>query len=427
MTWVAFVVIIALLGILLISSYIERLYTESGKFLSLGFQKNIEVWEREVEPRLGMKRERIGLSAALWSRLSLAALALCFGALLFAGAPSGQWPSNGEIAQAVLGTILVILIFSQFLPFVFSTRTRGRWVVPLRPVIALLFYALFPVTLFLGFLLSIAELAEPPAGKEEEELAEAAAVNALIEAGEEEGILTESDRDLVRSAVEFGDKVVREVMTPRPAIFAVPAEMMLSDFLAQLDQHPYSRVPVFHGTLDHITGIAFAHDLLHITDEEAAKQQVRSIVRAAVFIPETKRINELLREMQRQKQHMCIVIDEYGGVAGLVTIEDLLEEIVGNIRDEHEQDTDENAPLREPGGAWLVPGTLEMARLRELLGPGYDMEQEYRAATVAGLVSEIAGRIPLPGEVIVADSLRFEVVASTNRRIDRLRVSPVEH
>ena len=154
---------------------------------------------------------------------------------------------------------------------------------------------------------------------------------------------------------------------------------------------------------------------------------MQSIQPAAAFVPETKRVNELLREMQREKQHMRVVIDEYGGVSRPGHNQgETLEEIVGNIGDEHELDGDEDGPVREAGGAWLVPGTLEMPHLRELLGSGFELEQEYQAATVAGLVSEIAGRIPLPGEVIVADSLRFGIVASTNRRIERLRVSPVE-
>ena len=163
-------------------------------------------------------------------------------------------------------------------------------------------------------------------------------MDALIEAGEEEGILEESDRELVRSAVEFGDKVVREVMTPRPEIFAVPGSTTLEEFLEMIESQPYSRVPVYEGTLDHVTGIVFAHDLLRIRDEDARTQTVASIQRSAAFVPETKKVNELLREMQREKQHMRIVIDEYGGVAGLVTIEDLLEEIVGSITDEHENE-----------------------------------------------------------------------------------------
>ena len=214
-----------------------------------------------------------------------------------------------------------------------------------------------PITVFVRFFFSVASLAEQPASPEEEAAVD---VEALLEAGEEEGILEESDSDLVRSAVEFGDKLVREVMTPRPEVFAVPETMTLEQFLELLKEHNFSRVPVYAGTLDNVTGIAFAHDLLQITDEEARTRTVASIEHPAVFVPETKRGYELLREMQREKQHMRIVIDEYGGVAGLVTIEDLLEEIVGNIQDEHEA---EIADGRAAAGAgWLVAGAGEFSR-----------------------------------------------------------------
>jgi CBS domain containing-hemolysin-like protein len=424
MSLVSAIVIALLLGILTLSSYVARLYGEMGKFLSGEFQENIDVWELKVEPRLGLSRERISLSAAVLTQFSLAALALYFGVLLFDG-NGGAPPRVAEVAQALLGCVLVIVLFNQFLPFVFFTRTGGLWVVRLTFVLRVLFYLVLPVTILLAFLLSVAALAEPRPRNLEENPSEAA-VEALIEAGEEEGIIEESDRDLVRSAVEFGDKVVRDVMTPRPHVFAVPAEMTLEDFISGLKKHPYSRVPVFKGSLDHVTGIAFAHDLLHIADTAAGTQTVASIQRPAALVPETKRVNELLREMQREKQHMRIVIDEYGGVAGLVTIEDLLEEIVGRISDEHEYDSDQDAPLHEAGGTWLVSGNLEVSRLEDLLSGASQVAQEYQAATVGGLVSEVAGRIPLPGEVIVADSLRFEVVASTDRRIERVRVSAIE-
>jgi putative hemolysin len=424
MTFVSGFVILILLVILTLSSYITRLYAEMGKFLSGEFQENIDVWEARVEPRMGFSRERIALSAAVLSQCSLASLALYFGVLLFAANPGGR-PSIAEVAQALLGAVLVIVIFNQFLPFVFFTRTSGLWVVRLTPIIRALFYFVLPVTLLLSFLLSIAALAEPRPGDAEEDPSEAA-VEALIEAGQEEGIIEEGDRDLVRSAVEFGDKVVRDVMTPRPHVFAVPGDITLEAFISGLKKYPYSRVPVFKGSLDHVTGIAFAHDLLHIADDAARTQTVASIQRPAALVPETKRVNELLREMQREKQHMRIVIDEYGGVAGLVSIEDLLEEIVGRISDEHEYDSEQDAPVHEAGGTWLVSGNLELKRLEDLLNGDYQVAQEYHAATVGGLVSEIAGRIPLPGEVIVADSLRFEVVASTDRRIERVRVSAIE-
>jgi putative hemolysin len=257
---------------------------------------------------------------------------------------------------------------------------------------------------------------------------DSAAVDALIEAGQEEGILEEEDHELIRSAVEFGDKVAREVMTPRPRIFAVQATDTLEQLLAALEHNSFSRVPVYIGTLDTITGIVFAHDLLQITDVDAKTQSVASIARPASFVPETKKANELLREMQREKQHMRIVIDEYGGVSGLVTIEDLLEEIVGNIHDEHDEDEDESVIEEKDGPgpeghSWTVPGSLDLTRLEELLGGKWEAPEDYEATTVAGLVSETAGRIPMPGEVVEENGLRFAILASTDRRIERLRVS----
>ena len=305
-----------------------------------------------------------------------------------------------------------------------------------------------PLTLLIGLLLSIAGLAEPEA-KHEENPDEA--MDALLEAGEEEGVLDEEDRELVRSVVEFGDKVVREVMTPRPEMFAVSGKTSLEEFTAAVNAHNFSRVPVYGDSLDRITGVAFARDLLGVKDSEAARMTVSELQRPALFIPETKKVNELLREMQQQKQHMGIVIDEYGGVAGLVTIEDLIEAIVGEIEDEHDTETDGETPIAEPEGTWVVPGSFEVARLRELvegLGESADTaesvgdEEEslaeaqehqeeqtlaqllmrYEATTVGGLASEMAGHIPLPGEVVENGPLRLEVLASTDRRVERVRV-----
>jgi len=412
--------IASLLVVLTFASYIDRLYSEMGKFLALEFQENIDVWEQRIEPRLGMNRDRIALSAAILMHLSLAFLTLIFGMLLFDRHENASGPNAGEIAQVALGIVLVIVLFNRLLPYAFFTRTRGAWIVRWRGLLLLLLWFILPVTLFLQFLLSIAALAEThPAHPQ---TAQSEAVEALIEAGEEEGILEESDRELVRSAVEFGDKITREVMTPRPAMIAAPGTMTLEKFLELIRTHPFSRVPVYAESLDHVTGIAFAHDLLQIADADARTRTVASIQREVTFVPETKRVNELLREMQREKQHMSMVIDEYGGVAGLVTIEDLLEELVGAISDEHEQD--DTAVVKEPGGAWVVPGDLEIGRLEELLGDA-DLPQDVEATTAGGLVSETAGRIPQTGEVVEGFGLRFEIVASTDRRVNRLRISRV--
>src|ERR1700691_3339068 len=371
MSIVAAVSIAVLLVVLTLASYIDRLYAEMGKFLAREFQENIDLWEQRVEPRLGLNRERITLSAAILMHLSLACLTLIFGMLLFERERSGDRATLPEIAQVVLGIVLVIVIFNRLLPYAFFARTRGAWIARWRWFLQLLMWLVLPITLFVQFLLSIAALAEAPASADSETAA-AEAVEALIEAGEDEGIIEEGDRELVRSAVEFGDKVVREVMTPRPSMFAVPGTITLEQFLELIRAHPFSRVPVYNGTLDNVTGIAFSHDLLQIADTDARSRTVVDIQRPAAFVPESKKVNELLREMQREKQHMRIVIDEYGGVAGLVTIEDLIEAIVGNIEDEHDHQPDEQDPVVEPDGAYLVPGSFEVSRLREL----FDGEDE---------------------------------------------------
>jgi CBS domain containing-hemolysin-like protein len=355
-------------------------------------------------------------------QMSFGCLAVEFGALLFDHGWRGDRPTFGEIAQVVLAVCMVMLIFNRLVPYALFTRTRGRWIRSWRVVLIVLFMVVLPVTLMLNFLLSIASLAEVKESTEEAK-DEENAVDALIEAGEEEGILEASDRELVRSAVEFGDTVVREVMTPRPELFAVPITLTLAEFTEELRKHPYSRVPVYQEKLDNIVGIAFAHDLLQITDADAERQLLASILRPVAFVPETQKCYELLREMQHKKQHMSIVIDEYGSVAGLVTIEDLLEEIVGNIFDEHEGNSAQNEPERGEDGQWTFAGATDVDALQAVMD-GWEPAPEYKSQTVGGLVSEIAGRIPLSGEVVESEDLRFEVLSSTERRVVRVRITP---
>ena len=441
MTGVWGISVTVLLCVLALVAYVDRIYFEMGKFLSREYTENIEAWEERVEPKLRLSRESAAMSASVLRQMTLIALTF----LLAIRLQGKLGHSLEEIARTVFELLLVLVVFDRLLPQIFFTKTRGEWIAKITPVVQALFYLVLPVTLAISLLLSIAGLAEPEI-TEPEHAGEA--MDALLEAGEEEGVLDEEDRELVRSVVEFGDKVVREVMTPRPELFAVAGKTTLETFTAEVNAHNFSRVPVYGESLDNITGIAFARDLLGVKDSDAATRTVAELQRPALFIPETKKVNELLREMQRQKQHMSIVIDEYGGVAGLVTIEDLLEAIVGNIEDEHDEETEEEAPVAEPEGTWLVPGSFEVGRLRELFETGRDEEpcletaeeecdddevQEtdqmvsqllsgYEATTVGGLVSEIAGHIPLAGEVVEDGPLRLEVIASTDRLVERVRV-----
>jgi putative hemolysin len=463
-----------LLAVLALAAYVDRVYSEMGRFLAREYQDNIDAWTRAVEPRLGLGRESIALSASVLRQLALAAVALIAGLRLYvhvkANPMLAQAPSIDDIAVTAFFLVLLVMFFDRLVPQILFARTEGMWVVRIRYVLQALFYLILPVTLTLGLLLSILALAEPEDAAEEEHPSEA--MDALLEAGEEEGILEESDRQLVRSVVEFGDKVVREVMTPRPQIFAVPETLSLRDFLEKLKENAFSRVPVFAETLDHVTGIVFARDLLQVLDTDAVHTTVADLQRPTAFVPETKKVAELLREMQHEKQHMRMVIDEYGGVAGLVTIEDLLEAIVGSIADEHDEHEEVDEPVAEGDGNFVVPGSFEVSRLRELFaeqleaaekmedeGAGLEgaeaeevagnggnggtgaaggagvggagrvslnLPKHYEATTIGGLVSEIAGHIPLVGEVVVEDGLRLEVLASTDRKVERVRVGLVE-
>jgi CBS domain containing-hemolysin-like protein len=393
-------------------SYVDRLSHEMGKFLSREFQENIDAYEQRVEPRLGFTPQRASLSMAMLTQIFMASIGILIGYLIF---NDSRWVAL-DLLQVAVSLVFIIVVFNRLLPHIFFVRTKGEWLARFVPLLRLLIYLAMPATMILGFALSVASLSKDHTEEEPEHPSEA--VDALIEAGQEEGILEESDRDLIQSVVEFGDKTVREVMTPRPKIVAVPAAMTIAAFTEMLNQSPYSRIPVYEGTIDHIKGIMYSKDLLQVADTDAATKTVADLMKPDVhFVPETKLGSELLREMQHQNIRLAIVADEYGSVAGLVTIEDLVEEIVGEIRDEHEK----SDVVKESDTSYIFNGNTDLDLLDKLLGsPGTD---EMEATTIAGLVSELAGHIPKAGEVFDDNGLRFEVLDATDRRVERVRVS----
>ena len=406
-----FILLLFLLAVLTLVSYVDRLYHEMGKFLSREFQENITAYETLVEPRLGFTSARASLSMAMLTQMSMASIGVLIGYFLF---QENRWVGL-DLVQAAVSLIFIIVIFNRLLPHIFFVRTKGEWLAKFVPVLRFLIYLAMPATMIVGFALSVASLSKDHAQQEPEHPSEA--VDALIEAGQEEGILEESDRDLIQSVVEFGDKTVREVMTPRPKIAAVPITMTIAEFTEMLNQSPYSRIPVYEGNIDHIKGVMYSKDLLQVADTDAASTTVADLMKPDVhFVPETKFGSELLREMQQENIRLSIVVDEYGSVAGLVTIEDLVEEIVGEIRDEHEKAD----VVKESDSSYIFNGNTDLDLLEKFLGFRPD---EKEATTIAGLVSELAGHIPKAGEVFEEDGLRFEVLESTERRVERVRVT----
>jgi CBS domain containing-hemolysin-like protein len=319
------------------------------------------------------------------------------------------------VLEDVIVLLLVVVVFGQVLPNVLLTRTEGRWLLACVGIVRAAAWLVYPLVAVSQFLHRVATLGGPHG----EELPPATAsenIEALMQAGEEEGLLEKEDRRLIQSVVEFGDKTVREVMTPRQEIVAVSARTTLAQLKQTLASERYSRIPVYEGDLDHITGFVHASDLFAVEEEDAERRTVQEILRPVTFVPETKPISELLTELQ-QKTHIAIVVDEYGSVVGLVTVEDMVEEIVGEIRDEHEVlDVIPQGEVR-----YSVPGGMDLDRLQELFG--VRMENTAGATTVSGLVTETMGRVPAAGEKLERDGLVFQVTEANGRRVIRLLVT----
>jgi CBS domain containing-hemolysin-like protein len=252
------------------------------------------------------------------------------------------------------------------------------------------------------------------AAESEEQQGEAA--QAYIDAGEQEGLIEGDERRLIQSIVDFGDTLVREVMTPRPDIVAIRADATLDELRTLLREQGYSRIPVFSGGLDNIVGIVFVKDLIQLSGS-ADDRALGSLMRPAHFVPETKPVADLLKEFQRQQVQIAIVVDEYGGTAGLVTLEDLLEEIVGEIRDEYDE---ESEPVTDEGdGVYVFSGKVDIDALADHLG--VDIARE-GFETVGGYLLARLGRVPAVGERVDVDDLTIEVLEAERRRVNKVRI-----
>lgn len=412
----ALILLAALVGLLLIPvTFVQLLFLESLR-LRARERPALEFFKSTLEDRLGLASERGALSFALIKH----SLLLCLGVIFVAITVPGRGWTLPAVAEALLGAWLTMLGAAHALPHELYRRSAARWLVPLTPFLRVLALLARPLVVIFEFLQSLAELGEPVPPAEEAPTPEEN-VEALISAGAEEGLIQESDRELIQSVVAFGDKTVREVMTPRPNIVAIPAGKSLDELRQLVIDEQYSRVPVFEDSIDQITGFVHVRDMFELEEQERASRTVQELVRPIRFVPETKPVNDLLKEMQQDRAHMAIVVDEYGNTAGLVTMEDLLEEVFGEIRDEHEPGLD---VTQDPEGRYLVSGNFGLDRLEELVG--FRPQEDAESTTVGGLVMEWLGRVPQAGETVERDGLRVEVLASDERRVEQVRISKVE-
>jgi putative hemolysin len=321
----------------------------------------------------------------------------------------------------LLSMLGFVVVFEHLIPLLIVRHDPERVLIALVPSFSLVALALKPVTLSLVG--TIATLRRerpstppseglPPEVENDDEVA-----HAYLEAGEQEGLIEREDRRLLESIVDFGDTLVRDVMTPRPDVVAVRADATLAAVRQVFAEQQYTRVPVYRESLDHIVGFLNVKDFVRLPELPPGEPIVARLLRPAYFVPETKRVSELLKEFQRQQVQSAVVVDEYGGTAGLVTIEDLLEEIVGEIRDEYDV---ESEPVQDEGnGVYVFSGKAGIDELNERLGVEIPREG---FGTVGGLLLAHLGRVPAVGEQIDFDGLHVDVLEAERRRVTRVRV-----
>ena len=333
-----------------------------------------------------------------------------------------HWLSSGvgALIVALLGCLLLAGVFRQFIPRFLSLRNPEGKLLRLLPIVQPFYRALaFAAEPWHRQFDRMREEENEEAIDEEEEEDAGDDIEALIDVGEAEGIIEEEERELIQSAIEFGDTRVGEVMTPRTEIVGLPNTATVRQARDMMIESRHSRLPVYRDQIDNIDGIVYVRDLLPSLSLGKADASITPFIRAVYFVPETKPVAKQLQEMQKARAYMSIVIDEYGGVAGLVTVEDILEEIVGEIEDEDISGDESEEIVAAEDGAYEVLGSTEIGKIERL----FDMEIEADDfTTIAGLVIAEKGSLPRRGEQLTFRGLEVEVLEADEKRIGRLKV-----
>lgn len=401
-------------GVLLLLVFDSLLVAARSGFLQTSYARLLAMREQtdpgvqrvvKLLPALSRLRASLNLTLVL-TRFSLAGTFL----LLLANAP---------ILLPVVVQALALL-FSAVLLFGLEWSVDGMvshnpelWVMRLAPFVKML---MLVTSILVSPLISSREM---PGASDSSNVVTEDDVKTLLGAGEEEGVFAQDERRMIFSIFELGDTLAREIMVPRIDMLALEVNTPLTDGVDSLLKSGHSRVPVYEESADHVLGLLYAKDLLRVWREGGQLESLRSLLRPAYFVPEAKKVDELLTEMQSQRIHMAIVVDEYGGVAGLVTMEDIVEEIVGEIQDEYDQG--EEAPYQElKNGDYLFLGRVDLDDFNETMGSDLPKDD---ADTLGGYIYSRLGRVPTVGETVRKDNLLLTVEQVSARRIRKVRAS----
>jgi CBS domain containing-hemolysin-like protein len=365
-------------------------------------------------------RPRFGFALSATIQILLVVVAVLITSISLSLLPDPRFVPVGLLAGLIL-----VGIFRQLIPLFISTRNPEATLLFLLPVVR----PFFPVMAFIAdpfqrlFDRSRRKDQVAEDGEEEEEDDDSNDLQALIDVGEAEGILEEEEGELIHSIIEFGDTRVSEVMAPRPDIVAVPVTATIREARDVMLESKYSRLPVYRDQIDNVEGIIYVRDLLQCWADGREEESIQPLIRDVYFVPETKPVAELLEEMQKAHVQLAMVIDEYGGVCGLVTVEDILEEIVGEIEDEDIAGEELEEVVECGDSCYEVWASIEIGKIERL----FDMEiEDDDFTTIAGLVINESGKVPEVGESLTIRGLEVEVLEADERRIIRLRVKKAQ-
>jgi len=414
-SWLFALGVVLLALFLPVYSYLALIYRELGRMTTGPVHEHLDIFEAEIEPRIGLNRRSAGRAFRILGHFWLAFLVLETTRGVWTFVP-GTWESLVQLA-AFIG--LEVVVAMHFVPDILLYRTTGRWLLPLLPLIRASLVLVWPVRVFLEGAESLARISESDTEKSEEQRTEEG-IEALVEAAEEEGIIEPEQADLIEQVVEFSDKRVREVMTARPDIVAISADATLEELHAKLLESGFTKLPVYEHSLDDTLGVVYSQDLLQVADTDLLNRHVSELIKPALFMPETNIGSELLREMRQRDQSLAVIIDEHGSVAGIATMEDLVEEIVGEsgVDGTHAK----LEAVREGTSSLVMRGSTAIADVEEMLGVHFGESADETVTTIAGLLSHVSGKVPPPGEKCDLEGFRFEVLEANQRKVLRVKI-----
>jgi putative hemolysin len=328
------------------------------------------------------------------------------------------------LSVAVGVTSFLILVFGEITPKTLAREHAMAAAVPVMLVMRVVHVTLLPVTWFITHLSRVGARLTGASTNTSRDVTQEE-IEAMIDLASREGTIAGSRADTLRAVFHLADRSVREIMVPRTDVMALDIDLAPADFVLGVDQSGHSRIPVFRGSVDEVVGVLHAKDLLHHSiakGQPRTTEEIRAMLRDPLFVPETMRLDTLLRLFRRGRQHLAVVLEESGGTAGIATLEDVLEELVGEIWDEH--DEEDPVLVRRGPGRWTADGRIPLSVLEEKLGLPIPSEASFE--TLGGLLMEVSGEVPRTGQTLEFGGYRFEVLTGDEKRVGLVRAVKLE-